>query len=548
MDSVPAWGVDLCTYALRAVKVDVGDSGRPRIIAWDIVDFAEEVEDLTDLARFHVMSRALNHFLSRHDLAHSRVYVTIRGETAFNRTVVIPPVTDESLDRLLDYEAQQQIPFPLEDVFWDRRVLSIREDGEIHASIYAVRRSIVEDTLRRLSKNRFPVDGLQLRPIALHNFCAAERYVEPGTIVVSVDYGGLMVLIYEGEQLWFRCLPVGGIDFTSAIQKTFGVDHRKAVMMASGQARIADKQGFLACREESGRQIAEEAARLVRYYQAARPGLRSQGIVLLRMHPTVPPLAPVLKELLGQPVHRPKGFRHMEVSSDVVTAGIQEHFHALTVAAGCALQGIDKAEIDIRLYPPDLKRELYGGRVGYVLAAVLLLALLATVGLLRYRAADEVDQEARALLDDVSRLKTVSELRKQFDSTRTIAQLEALARPAEGKEGHLPLVDGLWEAVWAFEDQKRAPRIVALSFGEKGNPKASLVLAVTELDGEDQSRARLQRVLDALRGKGLIGDARPVATWIGGESSEKPPEKPPERPFRIRLIHVRYELDLRSPS
>ena len=393
MDVVPAWGIELSSYALRAVKLELNKAGKPRITAWDIVDFAEEVEDLTDLSRHHVMSRALFHFKSRHHLRHSRVFVSVRAETAFNRTVVIPPVNDESLDRLLEYEAQQQIPFPLDEVFWDRRVLSIREDGEIHATLYAIRRALVEDRHRRLVKSRFPVDGFQLRPIALHNFCAMERHLEPGTVVICVDYGGIQILVYHDDYSWFRCLPIGGVDYISRIKETFNVDHRQATRMAAGEARIADKEKFLACREEAGRLVAEEAARVVNYYLAARPQVKPQGIVLFESHRCAPPLAQHLKKILEQPVIRPKGFRFIEVDPDVVTAGIQEHFPSLALATGLALQGIGKAEVEVRLYPQDMQRALYGGRVGYVAAAILVIALLTWVGLTRSWTAEKLSSE-----------------------------------------------------------------------------------------------------------------------------------------------------------
>ena len=79
MQVVPVWGVELSSYALRAVKMELTASGKPRIVAWDIVDFVEEVEDLTDLSRHHVMGRALYHFKSRHKLERSRVFMSVRA-------------------------------------------------------------------------------------------------------------------------------------------------------------------------------------------------------------------------------------------------------------------------------------------------------------------------------------------------------------------------------------------------------------------------------------------------------------------------------------
>src|SRR5262245_30796845 len=209
MADIPVWGVDLTATSVRAVKLAATSEGKVWAEAWDVIDFAEDVENVTSLGRYDAQKRAIHSFIRHHDLKGCLVFASLRGEAAFNRTVTVPQTADQNVDRLLEYEAQQQIPYPLDDVYWDRRVVAIRENGDVVATIYAVQKSIVTERLTKLELAGLEVDGLVLRPVALQNFCAREGLLESGTVVIDVDYGGTQVLLVHEEQTTFRSLAAG---------------------------------------------------------------------------------------------------------------------------------------------------------------------------------------------------------------------------------------------------------------------------------------------------------------------------------------------------
>jgi type IV pilus assembly protein PilM len=540
MKAYPAWGVDLTAVAVRAVQIALGPEGRPRIVAWDIVDYTEQVPDVTSLTRFGLMERGLQHFRGRHDLRSSRVWYSLRAETAFNRTVVIPPVTDEGVDRLLELEAQQQIPFPISDVFWDRRVVGIRDGGEIHATIYAVRRQVLEDRLRKLQRIGMPVDGIQLRPLALQNFCAEERLLEEGTVVVDIDYGGLQILIHHDDQTWFRVLPMGAAESVALIERSFQIPHATAVRIASGELEAPDPVRFVTLRKKAQGDIVSEVARVVRYYASARPGVQLRRIVLFESHPCVMDCEEALAAALGIPVHRPRGFRSIEVEPDVVSAGIQEHFPALAKAAGLALQGVGRAQCQVRLFPPELERVLGGGRAGYVAAAAILLATI-LLAVLRLRTRDT------ELLDALGSAKSfLAEARLVQDLERA-AGLDAIDRRLgewraafRGRDRLVRIADHLMATAAAIPPEER-PALAGLSLGE--GPSAGIVLAWA---GGEESEA--DRLMDRLARSTVDGAwitaAEAGEAWTGETVSPSAPEHRDLGDVILPVRHRRYRLVL----
>ena len=454
--------------------------------------------------------------------------------------------------RRLEYEAQQQVPHPLDEVFWDRRVIAIREDGEVHATLFAVKKALVEDRLRKLAKARFPVDGIQLRPIALHNFCAYERLLEPGTIVIDVDYAGLQVLIHHDDQTWFRVLPVGGVDLVQRLRETFDCDHRTAVRMATGQAPPPDQDLFEACRREVAQDIVDEATKTVRYYLAAKPHVRPTGVVLFESHGCVPPLNRALKRTMDMPVFRPKGFRHLEVDPEVVTAGVQEHFPALAKAAGLALQGVAKAEIEVRLFPDSVGRNLDSRKRGYVFAAVCLLFTILIAGWNRGSAAEEIADKRKELETAISQGLNRAAVEKRLDVDAPLEDLRALKEPARGRTGPIPLVTHLY-ALHAAWDKGPAPQIVAIDYSAADARKARVILAfqvglkdgATDIVPSAAMEAFAQSLADGkvVRKATAVGDP-----WRAGTMTYEKPIKTAPTMLRFLFAHRAYELELGGES
>lgn len=545
MNQYPAWGVDVTAVSVRGAKIALSDDGTPRLVAWDVIDYAEEVDDLHALSRLGVIARGVGHFRSRHPLARSRSWVSLRSEGAFNRTVTVPPVNDESLDRLLDYEAQQQVPYPLDEVFWDRRVLEIGEQGEARVSIYAIRKALVDDRLRKLAKMGLPVDGMQLRALALQNFCSFEGLFEAGTVVVDFDYASTNILIHDGTETWFMTLPMGGVDLVEAIREELGLQHKMAVRLARGEGKPADVEAYKALRLRVATELVEEIGSRTSFWFGTRPDVRPSSVVVFHSHPTVPPLQALLKRELGLPVFVPRGFRRLTVDPDVVTAGIQEQFPGLAKAVGLGLQGVGRAEVEAKLFPAGIERDLGRRRAGWVAAAILLL-LLFLVG--AWKAGGSAEElEAVRLEQDVAMgtgmLRSVA--LADSDLTEELAATRALQAAVGDLSGPLPLVDHLWRRLGAWTAGE-PPRIVALDWSRGAEEAPRLVLATREGDGGAAEADRvLARFADSLKAGGGVREVTAGEGWSAGTILARPPASSgTDELLRRTYRHLSFTLEL----
>ncbi len=444
MADLPVWGIHITTASVRGVKLERIE-GELRVVAHDQADFADDIEDVNSLDRHIALVHALAIFMKRHDLSRSRVMVSVDAVTAFNRFLSAPLVENENLMRILAYEAQQQIPFDLEQVHWDHKVLAVRDaDREADVLLFAIKKDVVDERLRRLQKIRFPVDGVQLGPVALYNFAVRERLVRDGQVLVSVDFDRTDVVVCQGKRLWFRSLPIGFHPVFRAVATAYEVTHRQAVKIVRGELEVDDDRPLREARRDVAERVAREVARMVSYFGGAIPELEPRSLVLFPGSVMTPPIGPMVAKLTGLEVHEFKSFRQLPVAMPELSPNLAGLAHA----AGLGLQLMGEADIDVKLYPPDLERVIAGRRVFWAAGTVLLFVMVAAMWMMVDSSQGQL-AEADAALG--AKVQEADRLRKAFAEERRERQIrdEMLPLAAAGRHRLAPVraADGLLRAL-----------------------------------------------------------------------------------------------------
>ncbi|MCB9831951.1 MAG: pilus assembly protein PilM [Planctomycetes bacterium] len=553
MADLPVWGIHITTASVRAVKLERIE-GEIRVVAHDQLDFADDIEDVASLDRHLALVHALAVLMKRHDLGRARVMVSVDAATSFNRFLSAPMVENENLMRILAYEAQQQIPFDLDQVHWDHKVLELREgDREADVLLFAIKKELVEERLRRLQKLRFPVDGVQLGPIALYNFAVRERLVRDGQVLVSVDFDRCDVIACLGKRLWFRSLPIGFHPLFKAVAEAYGVGHRQAVKIVRGELEVDDEAELEQARRSVGEKIARELSRMISYFAGAVPELTPRSIVYFPGSPIQVPVVPYLQRLSGLEVHTFKSFRQLPVAMPELSPNLA----GLAQAAGLGLQLLGEADIDIKLYPPDLERLITGRRVFWAASIVLLFIMVAAIWMMldssRARV-EEADVELGKMVREAEGLIEV------FNSERRERQLRDDMEPyvTAGRHRLVPamaadrLLDVL-ERAQADQDPDQRLYLAALdtrivaeggaaaALAESGSRRLELVVGMVDLGGAKAAEDYLRRqIWPRLEASGHFRDLKVKNSFTGVRLSAAP--KPQEEGVEYRRRFVMLEL------
>jgi type IV pilus assembly protein PilM len=240
----PAWGLDLGMSGLKAVKLSWNGAARQATVeAAVLIEHAKSLGNaLNEAEEQKLIAETLSKFLERHRLKGERICVGLPSRMALVRQFELPPVEQSKIPKLLEFEARQQFPFPLDQLAWDYQFLDETDgDGNVAKNRPGKRwRNVLLLGSQAASSRRFIesfrrqkilVDMLQADFVALHNFLAYEYFSPSGdspaadafSAVAAVDVGCNVtnLVVSSPQSLWFRSCGVAGHSFTRALVTQF---------------------------------------------------------------------------------------------------------------------------------------------------------------------------------------------------------------------------------------------------------------------------------------------------------------------------------------
>ena len=73
------------------------------------------------------------------------VNYALPAQSVFARFVKLPPLGQEKLDKIISFEAQQNVPFPLNEVVWDYQIVGGGLGEQIQVVLVAIKVDLIDD-------------------------------------------------------------------------------------------------------------------------------------------------------------------------------------------------------------------------------------------------------------------------------------------------------------------------------------------------------------------------------------------------------------------
>ncbi len=140
------WGLDLGRCSLKAIKLRPTSDDTVEIVAHDIVEHAKILSQ-PDADRNELIASALEKFLSRNDVSKDFVVVGVPGQHTLARFTKLPPVAPKRIPDIVRYEADQQIPFDMDEVIWDFQTFQQEGSPDLEVGIFAMKRELIREHL-----------------------------------------------------------------------------------------------------------------------------------------------------------------------------------------------------------------------------------------------------------------------------------------------------------------------------------------------------------------------------------------------------------------
>ena len=390
------WGIDIGTCGLKALRCTVGSEGTAvEAVALEYIEYPMLLSD-PEADRVELVRNALQELLSRHDLHQDKVILSVPGQSGLTKYSKLPPIEAKKIPDIVQYEARQQIPFPLEQVVWDWQRLpgGMEEAGfviDAEVAIFAMKREQVFKALQPLTDVGIDVEVLQLAPVALANMVMFDQLPPideidpdeplPFTVLVSTGVDSTDLVVTNGLQIWQRSIPIGGNNFTKAIVASLKLTFAKAEHLKRNAVRAENaKEVFLAMRPVFN-DFSAELQRSLNYFTGTHKSAQIGKVFLLGNAVKLRGLSDFVGKQIGLDVSRLEKFEKLEGKSVVASPTFRENRLAFGTAYGLAAQGLGLAEMKTTLMPKQILRDrLIASKRPMTVAALLVLLATAFVG------------------------------------------------------------------------------------------------------------------------------------------------------------------------
>ncbi|MDB4505158.1 type IV pilus assembly protein PilM, partial [Akkermansiaceae bacterium] len=312
----------------------------------------------TEAARIPQVQLAITELAKSLKLTKQKTAYALSGQSVFVRFVKLPPLESEDVGELVRFEAQQNVPFPIDEVVWDWEAL---KGGGIETEVVLV--AIKSDSLNDLNEV-VAETGLGTRlvdaaPTALYN---ALRYNYPdlteSTLLLDVGAKTSNLIYAEGEKFFTRSVPVGGSSLTSAIAKDYNVSFAEAentkltaglVLLGGGHASQLDEAtAALGTVIRNGlTRLTAEVARTTQLFRSQHGGSAPTKVLLAGGGANLPYMKEFLEEKLNLPVEIFNPLQRISVGKGVDVEALGAQAHMLGEIVGLGLRASDKATINI---------------------------------------------------------------------------------------------------------------------------------------------------------------------------------------------------------
>jgi type IV pilus assembly protein PilM len=356
--------------------------------------------------------------------------------------VKLPAVEEEKIDKIIAFEAQQNVPFPIEEVVWDYQLVGGGADEQIQVVLVAIKSDLLDEINSGVEDTGLLTAIVDVATMSLYN---AFRYnygdLTGCSLLVDVGARTTNLLFVEAGKIFSRSVPIGGSSITGAIAKEYNesfaaAESRKKrdgfVSLGGAYAEPSDPEVARVSKIIRGTmtRLHAEVMRSISHYRAQQQGNSPQRVFLCGGSASTAYMKEFFKEKLQLPVEFFNALRNVAVAEPAATPEIAQSGHLLGELVGLSLRAENACPMELNLLPASVARrqELEKRRPFFVLAAACFVCALLGWGLYYVRAAQVAGQSTQALQERVNTPMRAAEIK--IDKLRKDAtSLDSLATP-----------------------------------------------------------------------------------------------------------------------
>lgn len=342
--SKPVVGLDIGSSAVKAIELKKSGRGY-KVTAIGVEPVPPDSIVDGAIIDAGAVTEAVRRLLGTARFKAKDVVASLSGSSVIVKKINLPVMSEADLADSIQWEAEQYIPFDIQDVNLDYQILTpvAERQGTMDVLLVAAKKDKIADytgVVSTVGKKTVVVD---VDAFALQNAFETNYTEDAGKIVALINAGASAIninLVSGGTSLFTRDVGIGGNAFTEAVQKELGLpfdgaEDAKRGLPVEG-VRPDDVRPVLHAVMEN---VLLEIEKTFDFFKATSASDRIDRVVVSGGTSLVVDFETALRERLGTDVERFDPFRNVPIDPAALQGGNAADFAPVcAVALGLALR------------------------------------------------------------------------------------------------------------------------------------------------------------------------------------------------------------------
>lgn len=337
-------GCDVGSSAIKIVELKPLKNDEFQLVHAAVAELSPEAIVDGAIMDSSLVVEALTGLISQNGIKNTKFGGSLSGHSVIIKKIQLPSMTEAELAESIQWEAEQYIPFDINDVNLDYVVLETGTGDTMDVLLVAVKRDRINDyTSVIVQAGKEPV-LVDVDVFAIQN-AFESNYSSRGETVALVNVGASVMninVLHDGNSVFWRDVAFGGNLYTEAIQREFNLPREDAEKLKLGEeVGQVTRQQVDSVLGAASEDLAAELQKTIDFFIATSSVDRLDRVMLSGGGALVANLESILQERFQVNVELLNPFRNIRYNeSDFDPDWINSNAPAMAVAVGLAIRTV----------------------------------------------------------------------------------------------------------------------------------------------------------------------------------------------------------------
>ena len=420
--------LDVGASSIKAAEFEYSAKGEITLVNFVLKEYGEE---LTDVNRTAVLMQLFREIIQEKGITAKKAMVSLSGQSAFIRFVKLPPVAEEEkrVRQIVEFEARQNVPFPMDEVIWDYQLIASAESDEMDVMFVVIKNDSVEQVTRAVQGVGLDPVLVDVAPVACYNASRANKIGDDECVVIlNIGARCSNLLFVDRNRFFARTIPIAGYTITQQIAKEFNISVEEAEKMKRMHGFVGLGGAYESTESEAASTISKiirnvmtrlhgEINRSINVYRAQQKGNRPTRMYLSGGSSIMAYTDRFFREACDMEVTYLNPFQVVSIGSDVDVKALESVAHVFSEVVGLGLRHRVQCPVEISLVPDMLRKaQAFKRKKPFLVGSAAALAAIAFMGWL-------AESTKLKNYEDVLRLNTIAVNRMKADKDSITTEL-----------------------------------------------------------------------------------------------------------------------------